>query len=341
MRNILLSRDGFNEAVFARDKHKCIFCDDTKVVAHHIIERKLWDDGGYYPNNGASVCDKHHLDCELTLISVEKVREAAGITQVIVPDTMYDDTIYDKWGNPVLGNGMRTRGPMFFTEQVQKVLKEANLLGNFTHHVKPARVLHLPFSPGIHNDDRIIRNYDGFEGRECIATKKKDGENTSMYSDHFHARSVDGRSHPSRDWAKGLWGQIKHDIPPEWRINGENVYAQHSIAYEDLSTYFFGFGVWNERNRRLDWDDMMQWFELLGITPVPVLDRFIWSEKRVRELADSLDLTKDEGLVITTAEGFDYGESHKYNAKWVRSGHVQTNKHWMFQEVVPNKLKRA
>jgi hypothetical protein len=339
MRNILLSRDGFNQAVFARDKHKCIFCDDTKVVAHHIIERKLWEDGGYYLNNGASVCDKHHMDCELTLISVEKVREAAGITQILVPDTMYDDTVYDKWGNPFLGNGMRTRGPMFFTEQVQKVLTIANLMGDFTHHVKPARVLHLPFSPGVHNDDRMMRNCDTFVGRECIATVKKDGENTSMYPDYFHARSVDGRSHPSRDWAKGFWGQFKHDIPPEWRITGENVYAQHSIAYEDLSTYFFGFGVWNERNRRLDWDDMMQWMELLGITPVPVLDRFIWDEDHVRDLAASLDTTKVEGLVITTVDGFDYGEFHKYNAKWVRKDHVQTNKHWMHQEPIPNKLK--
>jgi hypothetical protein len=25
-------------------------------------------------------------------------------------------------------------------------------------------------------------------------------------------------------------------------------------------------------------------------------------------------------------------------AKWVRTGHVQTDEHWMFSEVVPNRL---
>ena len=43
--------------------------------------------------------------------------------------------------------------------------------------------------------------------------EKMDGENTSLYQDGFHARSIDGRHHSSRDWVKGFWAQIAQDIP--------------------------------------------------------------------------------------------------------------------------------
>ena len=55
----LLSRAEFRDSVFKRDKNKCVFCDKAAIDAHHIIERKLWNDGGYYLNNGASVCEEH------------------------------------------------------------------------------------------------------------------------------------------------------------------------------------------------------------------------------------------------------------------------------------------
>ena len=344
MKHILLSRDSFREAVFERDNHTCIFCDRPAEDAHHIIERKLWSDGGYYLANGASVCSEHHIACEMTTISVEQVREAAGITKTLVPDVMYEGHNYDKWGNPILANGTRTRGPLFYDLSVQKILAKGGFLEDFTHYVKASKTMHLPWSQGIHDDDRIIRDFSGFEGKEVIATVKMDGENTSMYPDYFHARSIDGRNHPSRSWAKSLWGQICGDIPTHWRITGENVYAQHSIAYDNLESYFYGFGVWNERNERLHWDQMLEWFELLGITPVPLYKQYrgIWDEELVRHLWDERERDHIEGFVITTVEGFPYGEYHNRVAKVVRKNHVQTNKHWMHgQPIVPNKLKSS
>ena len=77
----LLTRDQFREGVFARDHHKCVFCDKPAVDAHHIMERRLWPDSGYYLNNGASVCAEHHMKCESTEISLEQVRDACGITK--------------------------------------------------------------------------------------------------------------------------------------------------------------------------------------------------------------------------------------------------------------------
>ena len=57
--NILLSRDEFREGVFERDGHKCVVCKEQGKDAHHILERRLFNDGGYYLDNGATLCEKH------------------------------------------------------------------------------------------------------------------------------------------------------------------------------------------------------------------------------------------------------------------------------------------
>lgn len=336
----LLTRDAFREGVFQRSNHRCVLCGAPAVDAHHILERRLFDDGGYYLENGAAVCERHHLECEMTTVSVDEIREACGIRQVVVPKHLYPDQAYDKWGNPVLANGQRTRGELFFDESVQKILAAGGVLELFTSRVKFPRTHHLPWSEGMHSDDRVIESLDHLVGRRVIVSTKWDGENTTMYTDYLHARSVDGRSHPSRDWVKRFWSTFAHDIPPEWRVCGENLYAQHSIAYGALPSYFLGFQVWNERNECLSWDETKEWFTLLGITPVDVLYDGIFDEKVIRALYDSKrDWSTREGYVVRIADRFSYGEYRTHVAKFVRRGHVQTNKHWMHgQRVIPNQL---
>lgn len=336
----LLTRDAFREAVFARDDHACVFCkaSDVPLDAHHILERRLWSDGGYYLSNGATVCEEHHRLCESTDITVEQVREAAGILKFTIPDHMYDDQIYDKWGNAFLDNGQRLRGDLYWDESVQKVL--GSHLGEFTNRVKYPRTYHLPWSENIHDDDRMLKSLDHFVGREVVVTVKMDGENTTMYSDGIHARSVDGRGHSSRDWVKNFHSTIAHDIPKDWRICGENMFAKHSIAYENLESYFYGFSIWNEYNECLTVDDTNTWFTLLGITPVEVLYRGIFDEKIIRGLWDKSEWENCEGYLVRNTTKFSYRNFRNNVAKFVREGHVQTVKHWMHgQAIVPNKLK--
>jgi hypothetical protein len=76
---VLLSRDEFREGVFKRDKYKCVCCKAEGQDAHHIIERRLFPDGGYYLGNGATLCGDCHLKAEQTLISCEEIRQVAGI----------------------------------------------------------------------------------------------------------------------------------------------------------------------------------------------------------------------------------------------------------------------
>lgn len=336
--NKLLSRDDFREGVFQRDNYKCVFCDNPAVDAHHIIERRLFSDGGYYLNNGASVCADHHIQCEETTLSVEQVRDACGITKIVVPEHLYADQPYDKWGNPVLPNGQRLKGELFFDESVQKILAQGNALSLFTNQVKYPRTHHLQWSDGVNSDDRVIHSMDSFIGKRVIVTEKMDGENTSMYSDYIHARSIDGRSHPSRDWVKQFWSQIMGDIPEGWRVCGENLYAKHSIGYNDLSTYFMGFSIWDERNTCLDWDSTLQWFELLGVTHVPILYDGIYDEKIIKSLHSEKDWGTSEGYVLRVADSITYSDFRNKVGKFVRKGHVQTAKHWMYGQAVEKNL---
>ena len=62
--------------------------------------------------------------CEQTDISVEDVRKACGITNLILPEGFDASKIYDKWGNIILPDGIRLPGKMFFAENVQKILKD-------------------------------------------------------------------------------------------------------------------------------------------------------------------------------------------------------------------------
>jgi hypothetical protein len=197
----------------------------------------------------------------------------------------------------------------------------------------------MPFSPGVSRQDKVLRSLSHFEGKPVVITSKRDGENTNLYTDGFHAKSVDSRHHPSRDWVAAWHAQFAHDIPEGWRICGENLYALHSIAYTDLTSYFEGFSVWDDTNTALDWDTTLDIFKLLDIEPVPVKWRGIFDEKVIHQLVRELNTGVEEGLVMRLAGRFHFDDFGHSIAKWVRKNHVQTNDHWMHQAIVPNQLR--
>lgn len=336
--NKLLTRDEFRKAVFKRDGHKCIFCDKEAKDAHHILERRLWPDGGYYEDNGASLCEFHHLECEKTLTSVEQVREQAKVKKIIPPH-LYNDEIYDKWGNSILQNRLRVKGELFHDESVQLILKSAGVLNLFTDTVKYPRTYHLPWSENLTEDDRMLKDASIFNGKRVVVTEKMDGENTTLYNNYIHARSVDGRTHDSQNWVRNFWAQIKNDIPLGYRICGENLFAKHSIFYENLPTYFMGFSIWNNKNECLSWDDTLDWFSLFGIVPVPILYKGIFDEFVIKNISKRIDTNKSEGYVLRSENSFTYRDFRSNVAKYVRKNHVQTVQHWKYgQKIEKNKM---
>lgn len=331
---ILLSRNEFREAVLERDG-ACVWCYGPAEDAHHLIERRLWDDGGYYLENGASLCGSCHLLAEATLLPVDQLREAAGIDKVMLPDSLEDDHEYDKWGNIILPDGKRMRGPLFYDESVQKALEP--VLSRFVTYVKYPRTPHLPWSKGGTPDDMKLREVHFLPEEEVVIMEKLDGENTTMYRDYIHARSLDSGYHPSRNWVKNFWStNVAYQIPENMRICGENMFAQHSIKYTDLETYFYGFSIW-EDDFCLDYDETIENFDILGITPARLFARGKFSE-----MTDFFSYWNDgsdtEGYIVRSAGSFPLSKFQRHVAKYVRPDHVAGRTHWLAGKLDKNEL---
>lgn len=336
----LLTRGDFREACLERDKNRCVITGEKATDVHHIIERRLFSDEGYYLSNGVSLGHEAHIAAEQTTISCDKLREAAGITNIILPEHLDPTQKYDKWGNPFLNATTRMRGELFYEEPVQKILESAKLLGDFTTRTKYPKTLHLAFSPGLQNDDRLLPNDKGLQGEEVIAGLKMDGECTSLNRYYLHARSLDSVNHPSRNWVKALHGQIAHEIPEHMTICGENCFAEHSIHYDNLPSYFLVFNIW-EKGRRLAWYETQAYCDMLGLTTVPILYRGPWDPKKIQELCETLDPKTQEGIVVQVTRSISAPEWRKTSAKFVRKGHVQTDEFWRNKPIIPNGLAKT
>lgn len=201
---------------------------------------------------------------------------------------------------------------------------------------KYPRTPHLPWSENWSSDDLMLQNTRHFEGREVIITEKLDGENTTMYTNYMHARSINYRPHASRDLVKQLHASISHMIPEGWRICGENMYAKHSISYENLEAYFYLFSIWDDRNECLDWQQTMEWGQLFNLKTPPEFYRGLWNEKVFAQLL--IDTKCCEGYVVRTISGFSYEAFDQHVAKWVRKDHVTSDCRWRSKKVISNQL---
>jgi hypothetical protein len=149
--NLLLNRSDFKNVVFKRDNHKCVVCGKAAVDAHHLIERKLWNDGGYYIDNGVSLCEECHKMAEKCLISVEELRELAGITNIVLPHGFDSNKVYNKWGKE---KPFPTREAGFYIVRD----KNRQLVAEFKHDIHVATQ---------DDDDNCI--IDGYEvGKEWV-----------------------------------------------------------------------------------------------------------------------------------------------------------------------------
>jgi hypothetical protein len=226
------------------------------------------------------LCAKHHIEAEQTLVTCDDLRitidaKTGKRVETVLPPHFYPDTTYDKWGNIILGDRnfrdyRRLPGELFDDESVRKIL--APVLHLFDHRVKYPRTWHLPWSPSVGPDDRVLdaATLDSWTGREVVVTEKMDGENTTLYRDYIHARSVDYSAHVTRNWMRNFHAKFAHEIPDGMRICGENLSFKHSIGYDRLPSYFMVFSVW-QGTRCLSWKETLEWCALLSLEHVPVI----------------------------------------------------------------------
>ena len=336
---ILLTRDEFRESVLVRDNYKCIVCGKPAKDAHHILERRLFQDGGYYLDNGASLCGKCHIEAEQTILSAQTLREILCVDPIL-PEHLYRDQMYDKWGNIIIegGNGSRLPGELFDDESVQKILSP--VLHLFVKYIKYPRTYHLPWS-NLGKSDRMLKDDTCFIGNEVVVTEKLDGENTTLYNGYLHARSLEYEPHESRNFIKQFHAKIGHEIPENMRICCENVSAVHSITYKYLNHFVYGFSIWDGL-KCLSWDETIEWFDLLSIPPVPVLYHGTYDKYLIHSIYENISNAREiEGYVIRRANSFHMKDFSKNIAKFVRPNHVQdTVHHWKSKKVIFNNFDR-
>lgn len=209
--------------------------------------------------------------------------------------------------------------------------------------VKHPRMLHLPWSEGSSRDDLILDGVQHFCDKQVVVTVKLDGENTTLYRDFMHARSIDSSFHFARSWVKNMHSKISYKIPVGWRICGENMYAKHLISYQNLASYFYVHSIWDENNVCLGWEETCRWCELLGLVIAPVIYVGKWDEEMVRQICpESFGGDPCEGIVVRQAIRFAFEEYSLSVAKYVKkefAAQIQGSSHWSSGQIVVNGLK--
>ena len=88
----LLNRDEFRLQCLERDNHRCVVCHNgNELAVHHIVERRLWADGGLIDYDGIGcfamqrrdavwLCNKVHiLPSDITKLGITPPKWATAV----------------------------------------------------------------------------------------------------------------------------------------------------------------------------------------------------------------------------------------------------------------------
>lgn len=327
-------RAKFREEVFARDGSMCVVpgCKRHAADAHHIIERALWKDpselGGYMKDNGASLCELHHMDAEQGFLSPTALRRYIRLANLftILPKGFDPNKDYDKWG------------------------RELELPARWS--IKYPHTSYLTISPGFDPED--VREgktvtAGAFIAMPTVITTKMDGSNIFFDHEKVAARNGYDATHRSFDMAKALHAEIKDNIPDDIQVFCEWLYAKHSIHYNGdnaLEGFCQVFSVYDRTYHEfLPWDSVKKCANLLSLPTVPVMSegmRFVGQNDfnatmfKFGKIAIS---NGHEGIVVRNAHSFHFSTFWKNVGKFVRPNHVSTSKHWMQEKITRNEVK--
>lgn len=196
---------------------------------------------------------------------------------------------------------------------------------------KYPRTSHVLYSEKLSEDD-IIHNYDIFENKNVVVTIKMDGENTTIYNDDSHARSLNSdKDSEDRRWIE-LFRMLKvyNKIPSTYRICGENLFYKHTVKYDNLKSYFNLFSIW-DGDICLSWEDTLKLANKLNIETVPVLYTGIYDKelilKKFNEYKKNINA---EGFVIRLLDSFHLNDFSTSISKFVSNDFVIPSEHWKY-----------
>ena len=203
---------------------------------------------------------------------------------------------------------------------------------------KYPRTNHLPFSQGLTDGDKRMMSDDCLCDKLVVITEKMDGENTTIYCDGFHARSIDSAHRDYHSWLIQYIQNFMYKIPDNYRICGEYLYAKHSIEYNYLPSYFEVFSVWMN-DICCSWEHTKAMCDMLNLYHVPVLYEGLYRRALVKEIAEDVVRRGGEGIVVRNSGNFQLKDWESNIAKYVRANHVQTDEHWSQGHIEHNKLR--
>ena len=198
--------------------------------------------------------------------------------------------------------------------------------------IKYPRTFHLPYSEKSTSDDKIMKSDTHFIGKEVVVTIKMDGENTTIYRDTSHARSLNSLfDSEDRRWIETFrMLYVENKLDPNMRVCGENLFYKHTCSYDNLKSMFYGFSTWNG-NTCLSWDDTLKIFNELNIQPVDVIYRGMYDKELILKLFREYDSNNiNEGFVVRLVDSFDISEFKTSLNKFVKNTFVIPSKHWKY-----------
>ena len=211
---------------------------------------------------------------------------------------------------------------------------------------KYPRTYHLPFSEGVNSDDKVKKDLSSFQGEEVVVSEKLDGENTTLYNNFMHARSISSPTNFTRNWVAKMHSILKFYIPENVRLVGENLWAEHAIYYPNyyLEGYFYLFSVFENRKGVdfcLSYEEVVEYSIILDLPMPKVFYRGIFEEEKIKNIAKNLNTKNVEGFVVRKVREFKAEHFSDCVLKWVRKNHVQSNsEHWLRNAKQNGKLKK-
>lgn len=211
--------------------------------------------------------------------------------------------------------------------------------------MKYPKTKYVGFSPSKDNTDVKecgLFNLSNFINKPLIITAKLDGSNCLLDCNHVAARNGRIANHLSFDIIKSMHSGFKDKIPENLIIFGENLYAKHSIYYNDLESYLYIFAIYDTiKMSWSSWDDVKKLASDIKVPTVPEISKLQLSNINdltnvITEFGNQYISSGGEGIVIRNASEFlDFGNNV---AKYVRKNHVNTEQHWSQQKIIRNSL---
>jgi RNA ligase len=207
---------------------------------------------------------------------------------------------------------------------------------------KYPRTFHLPYSPKRGSDDKVLVSDAHFQGRQVVVTEKMDGENTTLYADYLHARSIEPEWDESKSWLDRLRLTFAPALPAGWRVCGENLFYKHTIHYQGLTSLFYVYSVWDAQNHCLSWAETTECCQSWGLQAMPLIYAGRYEAAAIRRAFDQYQQAAPqlvEGFVLRLAEAFDYESFGRSVAKYVApTFEIAPGKHWKFAAKTMNTL---